>query len=106
MLQPQKGGQLLSKIKSKNEEDWRILFDAFTQSEELIGMEWGKMELQVNPNKQKNTFSVKHHPQQVKESNLDIMLQSGASTSKKILTNSIDSRKKMLGYDDVLNNKM
>ena len=38
---------------------------------------------------------------QAKESNLDVMLQSGASTSKKIVTNSIDSRKKMLGFDDV-----
>ena len=38
---------LLTKIQANFPNEWRSLVDAFAQSEELIGMEWGKMDLEA-----------------------------------------------------------
>lgn len=94
--------QLLARIQAKCPEDWRTLVDAFAESEELIGIEWGQMVIEPNPHKKKNEFTVKHNKMPAKESNLDVMLQSGASTNKRIVSNSLEARQNLLTYDDAL----
>lgn len=101
--QHSRGESLRIKLQSKCKNDWNVLIMALEDCEKIFAVEWGQMTELHDPNRPpaERKFTVKEHAQEGVEQNL-MMSTAASTTTKKIVENSIASRKKMAQFDSVL----
>ena len=85
---------------------WTALYKSLEDCEKLFSIEWGQMEgipaKKEDPNAKPDVIR-KHEPQGVDVDKVGVMTSKGAaSTTKQIVENSVASRQKLLGFDNVL----